>query len=343
MALVNNTAYSPQVQLEIFRELIEGAPTVGKNTVKILQGVQVGSIRLPILNTVLGTPISVCDPTAPVSDAVLTEKVITMNTRMLLMEDCYNNYQTLFNQQGPFTPTSAAGWKKIPSGFEAALLADIVEKNKVGVEKFIWNANSTSIDPNFLVPSVAQNGFLQTINLDPTITTVLGNKITASGPIDSSTILAKLNEMYEAASVELQNRIFEVGDVYIWLPAEYQIYVVQAFSNNVGNFSNSINGLNQVSPGVFTFMGINLIFTTALNPGSKVAGSWGNGTTERMVMSYKENMFIAVDVQTELNGDANLRMIDLSATSKKDAFLLKGQYSLGMNYLFGKHIVSYSL
>lgn len=334
MALITTVVYEPQVAKVIYQDLILGAPTLGKDTVTVIPGVGFGSLKLPALKSDLGSPIAVCTPLTS-GDVTVTEKLITMNQRMMYMEDCYNQYQTLFNAQGPFAHTGTNGYYKLPGGFQTALLENIINNNKVNVEKFIWRALTGSGNANYAVPSAAHNGFVGQLKAQADSVLVVASGL-INATAGATSILTKLNSMLSAAPATLVERIFSVGDVYFWVPVEFQVFFMQAFSNNLGTLSQTVQGLNMLADGSFTYMGIKIIFTPGLNPGTFSAGSWG-GTGAEMVLSYKENMFVAVDV----SDIGSLKLIDVSETSKVDGFIFKGQYNIGMNYLFGTEIVRY--
>jgi hypothetical protein len=243
----------------------------------------------------------------------LTQKSITVGAIALMEDLCVKDLNGFWAQE--LVAQGASGEESVPAEIEKAWMTKKLNlvANKLAKADFQGDTGSGDANLN------KYDGLLKLIDADATV--VQGNSGGLLVAPTVSNIIAVLQAMWNAIPEDLETDAPDSGkQLYLWLPRTYYKMYIQALINaNLYNYT--------AKDGDTKLFGTDVI----LVPTVGLAG------TDRMVLTYADNIVIGMDGDTE---EDNMK-IWYSEDDRVHKSLIA--FKRGVQFEFGSYIVTFKL
>jgi hypothetical protein len=224
-----------------------------------------------------------CDFTTSGSVA-LSERVLTPKELQVNLELCKQNFLDSWEA----LQLGYSAFDEIPASFNDYLVSYVGGKVAEATEQSIWGG-SASVNGEF-------RGFLPALSASAAAggAGAVVHSASSTGSIDSTNVIAALNNLYEA----IPDTVFGKEDLTIYVPTN----VAKAYQKVLGtDYANGYNNQVTVGEKPMNFNGIDL----AMCPGM---------TSSYMVAAEKSNLFFGTGLMADYNEVKVLDMADLDGS-----------------------------
>ena len=212
-----------------------------------------------------------------------------------------------------------SAFDEIPRNFTDYLVSYVGGKVAEATETAIWQGTATNgsflgFDSLFNT-SITSGGATDVL---PALSS--GSGAVVSGSVDSSNVLAVLNDVYAT----VPDTVFGKEDLVMYVPTNVVRAYQQALSGvvNVGSFNNQLN----VGEKPMNFQGIELVHA----PGMKAS---------TVAAAQKSNLFFGTGLMSDYN---EVRVLDMANIDGSQNFRIIMRYTAGTQFGIGQDIVYYA-
>ena len=203
-----------------------------------------------------------------------------------------------------------SAFDEIPRNFTDYLVSYVGGKVAEATETSIWQGTATN--GSFLG---LEGRFDASIASDPAGTKVIAT--TTSGSVDSTTVIAALNDVY----TNIPDSVYGKEDLVIYAGTQVVKSYQEALSGvtNVGSFNNQLNVGEKPS----NFQGIEIVLAPGMSAGSIVA-------------AQKSNLFFGTGLLSDHN---EVRVLDMADLDGSQNFRVIMRFTSGVQFGIGQDIV----
>lgn len=291
------TAYTEEHKLPLLRKAVIGAKSA--KLFNLMTGVK-GNTALNLLDTTVAFGDgSTCGWSAE-GKSEISQRVLVPSAVKVNMNFCDKK---LLKYWMNYDVRVAAGQKTLP--FEEDFMNGVIDGINAGLEKAIWQGDSSDVDPN--LP-----------HFDGIVKIAGAATVAATTAYNAASISTTLNAMYAA----LPSAAFQKGEVVAYISdADYRKYIQELIAN--GNLVIT-NGVNDVAmPESILIPGTNV----------RVYGVAGLDGVSKAYMSYKDNFVFGTDME----GDAET--LELWYSQDNREFRLAVEFVAGTQIAFPDMLV----